>query len=220
MKSRLRDASQRARLVKWLDERYAGQWEDSVFTFVPSEKNRGLEGMSWADVAKQRGVSIATMLCDLLLEENVTLGYRGAPPHSIALWRQVSRDSVELLSRPDYMVGSDSIPLGGLPHPRAFGTFPRFLGRLRRQFPIISLEQMLQRVTDNPARRFGLKRRGLLRKGYYADIAIFDADRLTDVATYDDPRQHPIGVHYVLVNGQVAVDHERCTGVLAGRPAP
>ncbi|MDP3062794.1 MAG: amidohydrolase family protein, partial [Chloroflexota bacterium] len=197
-----------------------GQWEDTVFTFVPSEKNRGLEGMSWADVAKQRGVSIAAMLCDLLVEENVTLGYRGAPPHSIALWRQVSRDSVELLSRPDYMVGSDSIPLGGLPHPRAFGTFPRFLGRLRRQFPIISLEQMVQRVTDNPARRFGLKRRGLLRKGYYADIAIFDADRLTDVATYDDPRQYPIGVHYVLVNGQVAVDHERCTGVLAGTPVP
>jgi N-acyl-D-amino-acid deacylase len=118
------------------------------------------------------------------------------------------------------MVGSDAIPLGGLPHPRAYGTFPRFLGRLRRQFPIISLEQMVQRVTDNPARRFGLKRRGLLRKGYYADIAVFDAERLTDVATYDDPCQYPIGMHYVLVNGQVAVDHERCTGVLAGRPVP
>ncbi|MDP3064211.1 MAG: amidohydrolase family protein, partial [Chloroflexota bacterium] len=68
MLSRLRDASQRARLVVWLDDRYTGQWEDTVFTFVPSEKNRGLEGMSWADVAKQRGVSIAAMLCDLLVE--------------------------------------------------------------------------------------------------------------------------------------------------------
>ena len=159
-------------------------------------------------------------LCQLLVEEDMQVGYRGAPPHSVALWRQVSRDCVELLSRPDYMVGSDAIPLGSMPHPRAYGCFPRFIGRLRRQFDIMSLEQMVQRMTDNPARRFGLTKRGRIEKGYFADVTVFDAERIIDNATYDDPRQFPTGIPYVLVNGQVAVDTERCTGVYAGHAIP
>ena len=176
--------------------------------------------MSLPDIAGSRGVSLGEALCDLLLEEDMQVGYRGAPPDSVSAWRQVSRDCVELLSRPDYMVGSDSIPLGSLPHPRAYGTFPRFLGRLRRAFDILSLEQMVQRMTDNPARRFGLTRRGRVEKGYFADVVVFDAEHLIDNATYDDPKQFPAGVPYVLVNGSVAVDSERCTGVLAGRAVP
>ena len=160
------------------------------------------------------------VLCDLLVAEDLQIAYWVSPPDSVALWRQVSRDSVELLSRPDYMVGSDSVQVGGMPHPRAYGTFPRFLGRLRRQFGVPTLEQMVQRMTDNPARRFGLTRRGRIERGYFADIAVFDPDRIIDNATYDDPKQFPSGIPFVLVNGQVAVDHERCTGVLAGQAVP
>ena len=79
---------------------------------------------------------------------------------------------------------------------------------------------MVQRMTDNPARRFGLTRRGRIETGYFADIAVFDADHLNDNATYDDPRQFPTGIPYVIVNGQVAVDNEHCTGVLAGQATP
>ncbi|MDA0769900.1 MAG: amidohydrolase family protein [Chloroflexi bacterium] len=132
----------------------------------------------------------------------------------------MSRDCVELLSRPDYMVGSDSIHVGGVPHPRAYGCFPRFLGRLRRQFDIMTLEDMVQRVTDNPARRFGLTGRGLIKEGNYADLVVFDADHIIDNATYDDPEQYPAGIPYVLVNGQVAVDNEQCTGAMAGQAVP
>jgi N-acyl-D-aspartate/D-glutamate deacylase len=132
----------------------------------------------------------------------------------------VSQDSLELLSRPDYMVGSDAIPVGGHPHPRAYGTFPRFLGRLRRKFGVLTLEQMVQRMTENPAQRFGLTRRGRIAEGYFADVVAFDAQRIIDTATYDDPHQFPVGIPYVLVNGEVAVDHERCTGVLAGQAVP
>ena len=144
----------------------------------------------------------------------------GSPPDSVALWRQVSRDALELLSRPDYMVGSDSIHVGGIPHPRGYGTFPRFLGRLRRQFGTMTLEQTVQRMTDNPARRFNLTDRGRVAEGYFADVVVFDAERIIDNATYDDPKQFPAGIPYVLVNGQVAVGEERCTGVLAGRAIP
>ena len=118
------------------------------------------------------------------------------------------------------MVGSEPIPLGRLPHPRAYGTFHRFLERFRRKFGLMSLEQPVQRMTDNPARRFGLTRRGRIETGFFADVVVFDAEHIIDNATYDDPTQFPTGIPFVLVNGQVAVDQERCTGVLAGHAVP
>ena len=79
---------------------------------------------------------------------------------------------------------------------------------------------MVHRMTDRPAQRFGLANRGRIEKGYFADVTIFDADRVIDTATYDDPIQYPAGIPYVLVNGQVAVDQERCTGIMAGHAVP
>jgi N-acyl-D-amino-acid deacylase len=126
---------------------------------------------------------------------------------------------MELIARPDYMVCSDITPAGGFPHPRCYGAFPRFLGRLRRQFPTIGLEAMVHRMTERPARRFGLMRRGRIEKGHFADITVFDAARVIDNATYDDPRQFPTGIPFVIVNGGL-LDHERCTGLLAGQAMP
>jgi|TARA_B100000315_G_C14083822_1_gene366090 N-acyl-D-amino-acid deacylase len=84
----------------------------------------------------------------------------------------------------------------------------------------MGMEAMVQRLTDNAARRFGLTNRGRITTGYFADITVFDAERIIDTATYDNPRQYAAGIPYVLVNGKVAVDHERCTGVLAGQAIP
>ena len=176
--------------------------------------------MSVADIADDLGMGLGETMCHMLVEEDLEVGFWLTPPDSVNTWRQTSRDAIELLSRPDYMVGSDSIQAGGSPHPRAYGTFPRFLGRLRRRYAKITLEQMVQRVTDNPARRFGMTGRGRVEKGYFADLVVFDPDRIIDTATYDEPRHHPAGIPYVLVNGKVAVDGERCTGVLAGQAIP
>ena len=191
---------------------------DVVFTYA--RNNKELEGASLADVADERNSSLGETLIDLLIEENGQLCYRGAPPDNVRIWDQINKDTMELLSRPDYMVGSDAIPIGSMPHPRAYGCFPRFLGRLRSRYPVMGLEQAVQRITDNPARRFGLKDRGLVKEGYFADIAVFDEEQIIDNATYDDPTQFPTGIPYVLVNGQLAVDSERCTGVMAGRAIP
>ena len=215
---RLKDPEQRGRLAQALEGNSARPLEDTVLSYLP--KNSHLEGMTLPEIAAERGVSRGEALCDLLVEEDLQVGFWVAPPRNVARWRQVSRDCLELLSRPDYMVGSDSIHIGSMPHPRAYGCFPRFLGRLRRQFGVLTLEQMVQRMTDNPARRFGLKDRGRVQKGYFADVVAFDADRIIDNATYDDPKQFPTGIPFVLVNGQVAVDHERCTGVMAGQAVP
>ena len=213
---RLKDPTERGKLADHLGGK--GAFRDAVLTYAP--KNSHLEGMAVTDIAEARGVSTAEVMCDLLLDEDLKLAYRGAPPANVAVWRQVSRDTLEFLSRPDYMVGSDSIPVGSMPHPRAYGTFPRILGRFRRAFGVLGLEQLVQRVSDNPARRFGLTRRGRIEKGYFADVVVFDAEHMIDNATYDDPRQYPTGIPYVLVNGQVAVDNERCTGVMAGQAVP
>ena len=189
---RLQDSGQRGRILEALDASDRGvRMNASILSHLP--KNSDLEGMSMADIAAGRGTSVSGALLDLLVEEDLQIGYWISPPENVALWRQVSRDCLEFLSRPDYMVGSDSIHVGSMPHPRTYGTFPRFLGRLRRQFGVLSLEQMVQRMTDNPARRFGLNGRGRIEKGYFADMALFDAERIIDTATYDDPRQFPPG---------------------------
>ncbi len=218
MLARLTDPEERGKLAQALEDSRRRPIGDTVISYAP--RNSELEGMPLADIARQRGLSMGDTLLDLLVEEDLQLGFWGTPPDNVRVWEQISRDSVELLSRPDYMVGSDSVPVGRLPHPRAYGTFPRFLGRLRRRFPVMSLEQMVQRMTDNAARRFGLKDRGLVANGYFADLVVFDPARIIDTATYDDPRQFPVGIPHVLVNGQVAVDHEQCTGVLAGQAVP
>ena len=160
------------------------------------------------------------LICDLLIEQDLQVGFWLVPPESISIWRQLSKDAVEFLSRPDYMIGSDSIAIGSVPHPRAYGTFPRFIGRLRRQFNIISLEQMIQRIANNPAKTFNLTKRGMLKVGYFADIVIFDEEKIIDTATYDDAKQFPVGIPYVIVNGKIAVDDENCTGIFAGQAIP
>ena len=126
---------------------------------------------------------------------------------------QLNEDAISLLKRDDYMVGSDAIPMGKYCHPRAYGCFPRFLGRLRRSLWKDGLEEMIQRMTQNPAERFGLSGRGVIKKGNFADVVIFDADNINDLATYDDPIQYPVGIEHVLVNGEsvVAVSYTHLT---------
>ena len=127
---------------------------------------------------------------------------------------------MKLLARDDYMVCSDITPIGSVCHPRSFGAYPRFLGRLRREFGGLTLEAMVARMTDVPARRFGLRNRGRIEPGYRADVTVFDADLVIDTATYDDPRQHPVGIPYVLVNGAIAVDGGVRRAPSQARPCP
>jgi N-acyl-D-amino-acid deacylase len=215
---KLNDPLERKKMGKYMEENTVKSADQAILSSVPKRKH--LEGMSMIAVAEEMKLPVGEALCQLLLEEDLQVGFWGTPPANVSTWRQISKDALTFLSRPDYMVGSDSIPVGGHPHPRAYGTFPRFLGRLRRQFGILSLEQMIQRMTQNPAKRFGLKGRGVLKKGNFADIIIFDQHKIIDTATYDDPHQFPAGIPYVLVNGMVAVDQEHCTGILAGHAIP
>ena len=102
-------------------------------------------------------------------------------------------------------------------HPRGWGSYPRILGRYVRDEHQLTLEQAVHKMTSMPAKRVGLRDRGLLREGYYADLTIFDPKRVLDRATFQTPNQYPEGIKYVIVNGQISVDDGKRTSALAGR---
>jgi N-acyl-D-amino-acid deacylase len=154
-----------------------------------------------------------------MLEERLTCGFRYVPTGSVASWQQVDEDVMTLLDRDDYMIGSDAIPHGRFPHPRAWGCFPRVVGRLRRRTGR-ALEPVIHRVTQLPATRFGLDGRGVIARGAFADLVLFDEAGIIDLATFEDPRMPPAGIPYVVVNGELAVERGELTGALAGRPVP
>ncbi len=103
-------------------------------------------------------------------------------------------------------------------HPRGWGSYPRILGKYVREEHQLTLEQAIHKMTGMPAKRVGLSQRGLLREGFYADLAIFDPKRVLDRATFEVPNQYPEGIKYVIVNGQISVEDGRRTPALAGRP--
>lgn len=115
------------------------------------------------------------------------------------------------------MVGSDGLPHDMHPHPRLWGTFPRLLGRLVRDEKWLTLEAAVHKVTGMPAQRFHLAQRGYVRVGYAADLVLFDADRIIDNATYEQPCMPPNGIERVFINGQEIVKNGAVAPVRAGK---
>ncbi|MGY5102981.1 N-acyl-D-amino-acid deacylase family protein [Streptomyces sp. 900105245] len=113
--------------------------------------------------------------------------------------------------------GSDGILQGAKPHPRAYGTFPRYLGHYVRELGVLTLEECVARLTGRPAARLRLPDRGLVREGFRADLVLFDPETVASGATFAEPRRLPAGIPHVLIDGRFAVEDGRRTDVLAGR---
>lgn len=130
-------------------------------------------------------------------------------------------DVKTILREPEVMFGSDSgvreENANVLPHPRGSGTFPRILGVYAREQHLFSMEEAVRRMTSLPATTFGLKDRGRISAGYWADLVVFDSNRILDAATYEKPLSSPVGIDYVIVNGSIVVDHGAITAALPGR---
>jgi N-acyl-D-amino-acid deacylase len=130
----------------------------------------------------------------------------------------------KVLSQDFVMIGADAsayAPYGklgeGKQHPRAYGSAARVLGKYSREESLFPMETAIYKMSGLVAKTFDIPKRGFIKKGYYADVVVFDPETVIDVATYADPHRYPKGVDYVLVNGKIAIDHERHTGVLNGR---
>ncbi|QLY30330.1 D-aminoacylase [Nocardia huaxiensis] len=116
-----------------------------------------------------------------------------------------------------HMGGSDALLVGDRPHPRAWGTFPRYLGHYTRDLGVLDLEDCVHHLTGRPAERLRLRDRGLIRPGHAADLVLFDPATVRDTATFEQPKQQAHGIPYVLVNGEFALDAGKPTGIRAGR---
>jgi len=137
---------------------------------------------------------------------------------------QMPEESIRLkLRHPAVMIGTDSFGFAaegprcqGMPHPRNYGVYPRLLGRYARELGVLSLEEAVWKAAGFPAQKLRLSDRGLLKRGYKADLVIFDPDTVIDRATFEAPHQYPSGIAYVIVNGQVVVRDNIHTGARPG----
>ena len=175
-----------------------------------------LAGKNLAELARLTGREPAHAMMDLVLSERAGVSMVGFSQ---------SEENVAIASAdPHTMIGSDSLslhagpgPHPGKPHPRSYGTFPRVLGVYCREKRLFSWETAVHKMTGMPAGKLGLKNRGAVKTGYAADLALFDPRTVRDEATFPDPHRHPVGIPYVVVNGQVVVDGPRYNAVPAGR---
>ena len=202
----LQDSDDRARMKRELSrDRLEYNW----LTNFTQPQNRQYDGRLITDIAEMRNQDPADALFDLLVEENLgisTVGL-GTNPHTLAAF----------VSHPMGMIASDAILFGEYPNPRTYGCFPLVLAEFVRAEKHLRLPEAIRKMTSFPAQRLGLPDRGLLRDGFKADIVVFNPDTVKTHATKDDPKHYPVGIEYVIVNGQVVIDQGTNTGVLPGR---
>jgi N-acyl-D-aspartate/D-glutamate deacylase len=226
MLERLRDPAARTRmrdevmngLPGWYNHYLAtgDGWGGMILVSLRHERNKPFQGRRMSDLIAARGGHPADVLFDVLLEEN------GSVP--TVFFHHSEADMQLIMQQPWTSIGSDGSavnpdgPTGrSHPHPRYYGTFPRVLGRYVRELKTITLPEAVKKMTSMNADKIGLKERGRLREGAFADVTVFDADRVIDRATFEQPHQFPVGIKYVIVNGVVTIDNEQHTGALAGR---
>jgi len=201
---RLSDPLERSKIIADI-KNLPSDWDNFVefaglegifISSVDSASNQPCVGKNLVQLGQMRGKDPLEASLDLLLEEENAVGmvdFYGKEDHIKAFIR-----------RPEMNLCTDGL-LGGKPHPRAYGAFPRLLGHYVRQEPTLSLEAAIHKMTLKAAQVFRFTNRGELAVGKAADIVIFDPGTIGTPATYEDPTQYPSGIHWVIVNGGVAV---------------
>ncbi len=198
MTRRLRDAETRARIHRELEAPVTGQslldrigWENIMISYCARRKDA--EGKRLSEIGAARNMDPLDAAFELIVEEEGKA--------YMILFQLDEADLRRALAHPRVMIGSDGSALApygelaaGKPHPRSYGTFPRVLGEYVREQRVLSLPQAVHKMTELPARRLGLRDRGVIRVGAKADLVVFDSRRVADVATYEDPHRYPLGI--------------------------
>jgi N-acyl-D-amino-acid deacylase len=196
----------------------SGGWNHVVLANPFNPKYEQFRSKSIAEIARQLGRDPADVAWDIVLEAR--------PNRAMAFFFMMDEADIENALRQRWTsIGSDAaasakfgeVDALGLPHPRAYGTFPRIVAEYVKRRHVLTLEEAIRKMTSWPAMRMGLSDRGVIREGLRADLTIFDYDRINDLATWEQPLAGPTGIDYVVVNGQVTIDDGRYTGAKAGR---
>lgn len=161
-------------------------------------------GMELGAIARRMGVSAEAAAQQLL-------------PAGAIYFSMQEDDVRRILAFEETMIGSDGLPHDAFPHPRLWGTFPRVLGHYTREVGLFDLETAVHKMTGLPAAKFGLAGRGTIQPNSFADLVLFDAERVADAATFEQPLLPAAGVHSVFVNGKCAWQQNRATGARSGR---
>lgn len=223
---RLKDPTIRARLKQeiktgspgwWNIVEAAGGWENVVLVNAQNKDNEKYQGKTLAQIAKELNKEPADAAWDLVMQGSGRV---------TAIYHMMSEDDIiTALKFPWTSIGSDagaaarpSTPDGlGLAHPRSYGNHPRLIARYVREKKVLSLEEAIRKMTSWPATRMRLAARGTIKEGNWADVVIFDYEKLQDRATYEQPLLYPVGIEYVLVNGGVVIDQGKHTGIRTGK---
>lgn len=222
--ARLKDPEIRARVVAEMKQP-ADEWENFYVGAGPenillvgfkSERLRPLTGKTLQEVADERDADPAETAIDLVIEDDSRVD---------AVYFMMSEDNVKRkIQKPWVSFGSDAgapAAEGAFmetnPHPRAYGNFSRLLGKYVREEGLITLQEAIRRLTSLPASNIGISERGQLSEGYYADVVVFDPERVSDEATFEEPHQYSTGVWHVFVNGEQVLSNGRHTGATPGR---
>jgi dihydroorotase/N-acyl-D-amino-acid deacylase len=209
----LRDSIRRGIVFNINNDRGGGDIARIQFSSVRWQS--ALNGKTLADWANQRGLAPTPENGAELVIEGQQRGGASMIYHVLD-----ESDVQRIMRHPQAMIASDgrlSQPGETSPHPRAYGTFPRVLGRYARDLKLFSLETAVFKMTGQPAARLKLAGRGVLRGGNFADVVVFDPATVADRATFEQPHQYPVGIEYVFVNGVAAVDAGRFTDARSGR---
>jgi N-acyl-D-aspartate/D-glutamate deacylase len=192
----------------WENHIYGAGWDGVV---VASSASHQYEGLSLTQLAADRGTGPFEALVHVLLHEELKV--------SMILYSMREDDLTLAMQHKLAMIGSDGLPpgVGGKPHPRMYGTFPRVLARYSRELGTLALPDAVRRMTSLPAESFGLHDRGTIAAGMAADLVAFDPAEVRDLADYTEPTREPAGIAWVMVNGQVVVRGGRYLGPRAGR---
>ena len=191
--SRLRNAQQRAAIARETSASIPWNWEDIFISALESKQNQGEIGKNLAEIAKERDCEPVEAMLDLLLEENGSV--------NMLSFNQSEDNLRRSITHPLATVISDGFYVKGRPHPRLHGTFPFLLGTVCRQRQWLSLTQAVHKITMRPAMRYGVRDRGALKAGTFADITVFDSEQIDSPATYERPELAPVGVCEVFLKG-------------------
>jgi N-acyl-D-amino-acid deacylase len=225
MLARLRDPAARQRLKKEISEDQT-EWENIYLgsggpsgVLIGSVVNReldSLQGKRISEIAAEQKKNPLDTLFDFILADH---GQTGAIYFmmSEADMRAAMQSPLVSFCTDSGSRATDGPLAGSKSHPRGWGSYPRILGRYVRDEKLLSLESAIHKMTGGPAARVGLRERGLIKEGMFADVTIFDPAKVIDKATFDSPNQYPVGIEYVLVNGKISVDKGQRTNALAGR---
>ncbi len=195
----------------------AGGWDGIVLANARNAQNDRFNGKSLSQIGKELGRDPADVAFDFVAQGNGRV---------MALYFMMSEQDIETALRfPWTSIGSDAGAAAtsgggddlGLPHPRSYGNAVRVIAKYVKERNVISLEEAVRKMTSWPATRYRLANRGSIKEGNWADVTIFDLATLHDAATYEKPTESPTGIEWVLVNGDITIDHGRHTGAKAGR---